>query len=80
MRYNLRCGLRISPNLSPGKIAIFLGSHNVFYGFIRPPRNVDTIIVTQRMIDEDVKENFLNNKGFPVNRLRDEDMKRDMAR
>lgn len=56
----------IQPNLSPGKIVIFLSGYNVFYGFIKPPRDVDVIMVAPRMIGEGVRENFLNNKGFPV--------------
>jgi len=56
----------IQPNLSPGKIVIFLSGYNVFYGFIKPPKDVDVIMVAPRMIGEGVRENFLNNKGFPV--------------
>lgn len=56
----------IAPNLSPGKIVVFLSGYNVYYGFIKPPKDVDVIMVAPRMIGEGVRDNFVNGKGFPV--------------
>ena len=56
----------IAPNLSQGKIVVFLSGYNVYYGFIKPPKDIDVIMVAPRMIGEGVRDNFVNGRGFPV--------------
>ncbi|MGC9152415.1 MAG: ketol-acid reductoisomerase [Vulcanisaeta sp.] len=56
----------ILPNLAPEKIVVFLSGYNIYYGFIKPPKDNDVIMVAPRMIGEGVRENFVNGRGFPV--------------
>jgi ketol-acid reductoisomerase len=56
----------IEPYLSPGKVIDFASGYNITYGFIVPPKGVDTILVAPRMIGKGVRELFEDKRGFPV--------------
>ncbi|MCY0859661.1 MAG: NAD(P)-binding domain-containing protein [Sulfolobaceae archaeon] len=44
----------------------FASGYNVASGFIKPPKNVDTVMVAPRMIGEGMVELHREGKGFPV--------------
>ncbi|MGC8972175.1 MAG: ketol-acid reductoisomerase [bacterium] len=56
----------ILPYLSKGKVLDFASGYNITYGFIKPPKDVDVILVAPRMIGKGVRDLFLQNRGFPV--------------
>lgn len=56
----------ILPHLSKGKVLDFASGYNITYGFIKPPKDVDVVLVAPRMIGKGVRDLFLQNKGFPV--------------
>jgi ketol-acid reductoisomerase len=55
----------IGPTLAPGKSLVFSSGFNIFYGLIKPPAEVDVVLVAPEMIGLGVRENFLNQTGFP---------------
>lgn len=56
----------ILPYLSKGKVIDFASGYNVTYGFIKPPSDVDVIMVAPRMIGKGVRDLFTQGKGYPV--------------
>jgi len=54
----------IAPHLRPGQTLVFGSGFNVYYGLIRPPAEVDVVMVAPEMIGVGVRENFLNHTGF----------------
>jgi ketol-acid reductoisomerase len=55
----------VVPSLRPGKALVFASGFNVYYGFIRPPADVDVVMVAPEMIGLGVREHFLDGKGYP---------------
>lgn len=56
----------IAPGIQPGNALVFASGFNIYYGFIKPPTDVDVAMVAPEMIGLGVRENFLNGKGFPT--------------
>jgi ketol-acid reductoisomerase len=55
----------LTPVLRTGQTLVFGSGFNVYYGFVRPPRDVDVVMVAPEMIGVGVRENYLNQTGFP---------------
>ncbi len=53
----------IAPHLRAGQGLCFAHGYNIRYGFIRPPANVDLIMVAPRMIGVGVRERFVAGSG-----------------
>ncbi len=49
-----------------GFVLDFASGYNVAFGFIKPPKNVDTIMVAPRMIGEGIVSLHKQGKGYPV--------------
>jgi ketol-acid reductoisomerase len=56
----------IAPHLSRGKVLDFAHGYNVHYGFIRPPADVDVVMVAPRMIGIKVRALFEAGSGAPA--------------
>jgi ketol-acid reductoisomerase len=56
----------IAPYLRAGQVLDFAHGYNIRYGFIRPPQNVDVIMVAPRMIGVGVRERFVAGSGAPA--------------
>ena len=54
----------IRPNLKENSTLVFASGYNVAFGLIKPPANVDVLLLAPRMIGVGVRENFLNDQGF----------------
>jgi len=55
----------IAPNLSKGKTLLFSHGFAVHYGFVKPPKNVDVILVAPKGPGHTVRSQFVNGKGVP---------------
>jgi ketol-acid reductoisomerase len=56
----------LAPHLRAGHTLSFAHGYNIRYGFIRPPAQVDVIMVAPRMIGVGVRERFLAGTGAPA--------------
>ncbi len=56
----------IAPVLRAGQTLNFAHGYNIRYGFIRPPQDVDMIMVAPRMIGVGVRERFVAGSGAPA--------------
>jgi ketol-acid reductoisomerase len=56
----------IAPHLRAGQVLDFAHGYNIRYGFIRPPQDVDVIMVAPRMIGVGVRERFVAGSGAPA--------------
>ena len=56
----------VAPNLGPGKMLDFAHGYNIHYGFIKPPADVDVVMVAPRMIGVKVREIFQAGSGAPA--------------
>jgi ketol-acid reductoisomerase len=56
----------IAPYLRAGQVLDFAHGYNIRYGFIRPPQDVDVIMVAPRMIGVGVRERFVAGSGAPA--------------
>jgi len=54
----------IEANLREGYTLCFATGYNIAYGLIKPPSNIDVIMIAPRMIGVGVRETFLMKKGF----------------
>lgn len=55
----------IRPGLNQGNTVCFASGYNIGFGQIKPPENVDVIMVAPRMIGRGVRQRYLEKKGFP---------------
>ncbi len=55
----------IEPVVQAGNTLVFSSGFNIYYGFIQPPKDVDVVMVAPEMIGLGVRENFLDETGFP---------------
>ena len=51
----------IKPNLKPKSTIVFASGYNIGFNLLKPPADVDVILIAPRMIGVGVRENFLNN-------------------
>jgi len=54
----------IKPNIKPNSTLVFASGYNIGFKLLKPPENVDIILIAPRMIGVGVRENFLKNEGF----------------
>ena len=57
---------KIKPFMKDGFVLDFASGYNVAFGFIRPNKNTDVIMVAPRMIGEGMLDLHKKGKGFPV--------------
>ena len=55
----------VEPYLGPGKTLNFASGYNIAFAHIRPPEEVDVIMVAPRMIGEALRSLFVEGKGAP---------------
>ena len=54
---------QIAPNLAAGNILVWSSGYNVGYGLIKPPEDIDVVMVAPRMTGNNVRALFEHNKG-----------------
>jgi len=54
----------IIPYIKPKSALVFASGYNIGFNLLKPPKNVDILLIAPRMIGVGVRENFLNNIGF----------------
>ncbi len=54
----------IKPNLKTKSVIVFASGYNIGFNLIKPPNDVDVLLIAPRMIGIGVRENFLKNQGF----------------
>ncbi len=59
-------GIDVVHRLRPGHTLNFAHGYNVRFGYIRPPQDVDVIMVAPRMIGVGVREHFVAGGGAPA--------------
>ncbi|MEL9990297.1 MAG: ketol-acid reductoisomerase [Thermoproteus sp.] len=57
---------QIEPNLKPGMVVDFAHGFNVHFGLIKPPPNVDVVMVAPKSPGRLVREEFLVGRGVPA--------------
>ena len=55
----------IEQHLQKDKVLCFASGYSITYHLIEPPKNVDVILVAPRMGGKEVRELFVDGKGFP---------------
>jgi ketol-acid reductoisomerase len=55
----------IEPTLKPNDVLSFAHGFNIHFGEIKPPSDVDVIMVAPRMLGEGVRATYLEGRGFP---------------
>ena len=53
----------IKPRLKPGKTLSFSHGFSIVYGFIRPPKDVDVILISPKAPGKSVRDKFLGGNG-----------------
>jgi len=56
----------IAPHLRPGKTLGFSHGFSILYGLVRPPRNVDVVMVAPKGPGSLLRSQFLEGKGVPA--------------
>ena len=54
---------QIAPNLAAGNVLVWSSGYNVGYGLIKPPEDVDVVMVAPRMTGNNVRMLYKKNKG-----------------
>ncbi|MFX1377536.1 MAG: ketol-acid reductoisomerase [Promethearchaeota archaeon] len=54
----------IKPNLKPKSSIVFASGYNIGFKLLKPPDNIDVMLIAPRMIGVGVRENFLKKTGF----------------
>jgi ketol-acid reductoisomerase len=54
----------INPNMKPKTVLVFASGYNIGFNLLKPPEDVDVILIAPKMIGVGVRENFLKNEGF----------------
>ncbi|AET32741.1 ketol-acid reductoisomerase [Pyrobaculum ferrireducens] len=57
---------QIAPNLREGAVVDFAHGFNVHYGLIKPPKNVDVVMVAPKGPGRAVREEYLAGRGVPA--------------
>ena len=55
---------KIKLNLKSESVIVFASGYNIGFKLLKPPKNVDVLLIAPRMIGVGVRENFLKNEGF----------------
>ncbi len=56
----------LKPRLHAGQTLDFAHGYNIHFGLIKPPADVDVIMVAPRMIGAEVRESFVAGRGSPA--------------
>jgi len=56
----------MAPQMGPGKTLCFAHGFNINFGLIRPPPEVDVVMVAPRMIGSAVRQRFMEGAGSPA--------------
>jgi ketol-acid reductoisomerase len=56
----------IAPSLAAGNLLVFASGYNIAFGLIKPPAEVDVVMIAPRMIGRGVRETYLAGRGFPT--------------
>jgi len=59
-------GGHVEAGLKAGKALVFAHGYNIRYGLIRPPRDVDVLLVAPRMVGVGVRDLYLRGSGAPA--------------
>lgn len=59
-------GGHVEAGLEAGKALVFAHGYNIRYGLIRPPRDVDVLLVAPRMVGVGVRDLYLRGSGAPA--------------
>ncbi len=54
----------IKPNLKPKSTIVFASGYNIGFNLLKPPKNIDVLLIAPRMIGVGVRESFLRDVGF----------------
>ncbi|MFW9826660.1 MAG: ketol-acid reductoisomerase [Candidatus Thorarchaeota archaeon] len=54
----------IKPYLKTKSVLVFASGYNIGFNLLKPPNDVDVLLIAPRMIGIGVRENFLKNQGF----------------
>lgn len=54
----------IEPNLKVNDVLVFAHGYNIAFELIKPPKEIDVLIIAPRMIGIGVRECFLNKEGY----------------
>ncbi|ABP51273.1 MULTISPECIES: ketol-acid reductoisomerase [Pyrobaculum] len=57
---------QIEPNLKPGTVVDFAHGFNIHFGLIKPPPNVDVVMVAPKGPGRAVREEYLSGRGVPA--------------
>ncbi|RFA98537.1 ketol-acid reductoisomerase [Pyrobaculum aerophilum] len=57
---------QIAPNLKEGAVVDFAHGFNVHFGLIKPPKNIDVIMVAPKAPGKAVREEYLAGRGVPA--------------
>jgi ketol-acid reductoisomerase len=55
----------VAPSLRSGDLLDFASGYNIAFGLIRPPADVDVVMVAPRMIGPGVRDAYTDGRGFP---------------
>jgi len=55
----------IAPNLKSGDMLVFASGYNITFNLIKPPSEVDVVLIAPRMIGAGVRDTYLSGEGFP---------------
>lgn len=54
----------IRSQIRSGSVLVFASGYNIGFKLLKPPENIDILLIAPRMIGVGVREKFLNNEGF----------------
>ncbi len=57
---------KILPNLKEGDTIVMASGYNYFYGFLKPPEEINVMMIAPRMIGWGLRDLYQKNKGFPI--------------
>lgn len=57
--------MEIAPQLHPGDALVFASGYNIAFDLLRPPNEIDVVLVAPRMIGEGVRDLYVAGSGFP---------------
>lgn len=55
----------VADQLEPGNVLVFASGYNIHFEYLRPPDDVDVVLIAPRMIGQGVRDAYLDGEGFP---------------
>jgi len=56
----------VKPNLRRGKTIVFASGYNIHFGLIKPPQDVDVVMLAPKMLGNSVRSLYLRGSGAPA--------------